>query len=106
MKLYVCWGTFQTFGPGHPCRNALDALHTAGHQPEVVRSHGWGLLPAVLNRSEGRRLARRATGKSWIPLLLTDDGELIAGSTNIKEWAVDQVTAATSGPCATHERHP
>lgn len=88
MKLYVCWGTFQTFGPGHPCRNALDALHAAGHEPEVIRSYGWGVLPAALNRSEGRRLARRATGKSWIPILLTDDGELIAGSANINEWAV------------------
>jgi hypothetical protein len=90
MKLYVCWGTFQTFGPGHPCRNALDALHAAGHEPEIIHSHGWGPLPAALNRSEGRRLARRATGKSWIPLLLTDDGEVIAGSTNIKQWAIHQ----------------
>ena len=90
MKLYVCWGTFQTFGSGHPCRNALDALRAAGHEPEIIHSYGWGLLPAALNRSEGRRLARSATGKSWIPLLLTDDGEPIAGSTNIKEWAIAQ----------------
>ncbi len=90
MKLYVCWGTFQTFGPGHPCRNALDALRAAGHDPEVIRSYGWGLLPAAVNRSEGRRLARRATGKSWIPLLLTDDGELIAGSSNIEGWTIHQ----------------
>jgi hypothetical protein len=88
VKLYVCWGTFQTVGPGHPCRNALDALRAAGYEPEIIRSYGWGRLPAALNRSEGRRLARGATGNSWIPLLLTDDGELIAGSTNIKEWAV------------------
>jgi hypothetical protein len=90
MKLYVCWGTFQTFGPGHPCRNALDALHAAGHEPEIIHSHGWGPLPAAFNRSEGRRLARKATGKSWIPLLLADDGEVIAGSTNIKQWAIHQ----------------
>jgi len=87
VKLYVCWGTFQTFGPGHPCRNALDALRAAGHHPEVVRSHGWGLLPDALNRSEGRRLARAATGKSWLPLLLTDDHEVIAGSKTIGVWA-------------------
>lgn len=87
MKLYVCWGTFQTFGRGHPCRNALDALHAAGHDPEIIRSYGWGPLPAAVNRSAGRRLARRATGKSWLPLLLTDDGELIAGTTHIKQWA-------------------
>jgi hypothetical protein len=87
MKLYVCWGTFQTFGPGHPCRNALDALHAAGHQPEVIRSYGWGALPAALNRSEGRRLARHATGRSWLPLLVTDDGDAMTGTENIKTWA-------------------
>jgi hypothetical protein len=87
VKLYVCWGTFQTFGPGHPCRNALDALHAAGHYPEVTRSYGWGPLPAALNRSDGRRLARQATGKSWIPLLVTDDGETITGSAKITAWA-------------------
>jgi hypothetical protein len=86
VKLYVCWGTFQTFGPGHPCRNALDALRAAGHEPEVIRSYGWGLLPAALNRSEGRRLARRVTGKSWLPLLLLETGDAIAGSTRISEW--------------------
>ena len=87
MKLYVCWGTFQTFGPGHPCRNALDALRAAGHEPRMVRSYGWGLLPAAFNRSEGRRLARRATGRSWLPLLETATGEVVAGSERIAEWA-------------------
>jgi hypothetical protein len=87
MKLYVCWGSFHTFGSGHPCRNALDALQAAGHRPEIVRSYGWGLLPAALNRSEGRRLARQRTGKSWLPLLITDSGDTVAGSDNITTWA-------------------
>lgn len=94
MKLCVCWGTFQTFGPGHPCRNALDTLRAAGHDPEVVRSRGWGLLPAALNRSPGRRLARETTGRSWLPLLQTADGELIAGSAPIAEWAAAHRVAA------------
>lgn len=87
MKLFVCWGTFQTFGPGHPCRNALDVLRAAGHEPEIVRSYGWGALPAVLNRSEGRRLARERTGRSWLPLLVTDTGEVVGGSGEIRAWA-------------------
>ena len=87
MKLYVCWGTFQTFGRGHPCRNALDALKAGGHDPEIIRSYGWGLLPNALNRSEGRRLARKKTGKSWLPLLITDRGDVVVGSENIKTWA-------------------
>jgi hypothetical protein len=100
VKLYVCWGTFQTFGPGHPCCNALDSLRAAGHDPQVLRSYGWGLLPAAVNRSEGRRLAREVTGKSWLPLLVTDSGEIIAGSNHIKEWASrnpsDRLDAKTS----------
>lgn len=83
----ICWGLFKTPEPGHPCRIALDALRAVGHEPEVIRSYGWGLLPAALNRTEGRRLARKATGKSWIPLLLTDNGEVIVGTGNIKAWA-------------------
>jgi hypothetical protein len=98
VKLYVCWGTFQTFGPGHPCRNALNALHAAGHHPEVIRSYGWGLLPRALNHSHGRRLARQATGKSWIPLLLTDHGEVITGSTNITRWAARHPAGDGIGP--------
>ncbi len=98
MKLYVCWGTFQTFGPGHPCRNALNALRSAGHDPEVIRSHGWGLLPAALNRSEGRRLARKTTGKSWIPLLLTDDDEVRVGSKSIEAWAAQHPKPENAAP--------
>jgi len=96
MRLYVCWGTFQTFGSGHPCRNALDALQTAGHQPEIVRSFGWGLLPAALNRSQGRRLARQRTGKSWLPLLITDSGDAVSGSNNIKTWAAHHPASSTT----------
>jgi hypothetical protein len=93
MKLYVCWGTFQTFGSGHRCRNALDSLRAVGHQPEIVRSFGWGLLPAVLNRSEGRRLARQRTGKSWLPLLITDSGDTVSGSNNIEAWAAQHAAS-------------
>jgi hypothetical protein len=85
--LYVCWGTLQTFGTGHPCRNALDALRAVGYEPTVVRGYGWGLLPRALNRSPGRRLAQRATGRSWLPLLVTAAGETVAGSDAIVAWA-------------------
>jgi hypothetical protein len=50
MKLYVCWGTFQTPRPGgHPCHNAYDALKQAGWDPEVQRTYGWGALGTALN---------------------------------------------------------
>jgi hypothetical protein len=87
VRLYVCWGLFKTPNPGHPCRNAYDALVAAGYEPEVVRSYGWGLLPAFLNRSRGRREVRALTGASWVPVLVTDDGEVVQGSSKIRSWA-------------------
>ena len=46
MKLDVCYGTFTTTPRpgGHPCGNAYRALKGAGHDPEVIRTYGWGLL--------------------------------------------------------------
>ena len=87
MKLYVCWGLFKTPGSGHPCRNAYDALRAAGFEPSIVRSYGWGLLPGFLNRSVGRREVRELTGTLWVPVLVTDDGEVIQGSQKIGAWA-------------------
>lgn len=88
MKLYVCYGTFKTPRPGgHPCANAHEALRAAGHEPEIVRSYGWGALPDALNRSNGRREVKRLTGNSWVPALVTDDGEVVDGSDEIVAWA-------------------
>lgn len=89
MKLYVCWGTFQTPRPGgHPCGNAHEALVEAGYDPEVIRSYGWTALPdALFNRTSGRQEAKRLTGSSSVPVLVTDDGEAIGGSKKIVLWA-------------------
>jgi glutathione S-transferase len=88
MKLYVCYGTFPTPRPGgHPCRNAAKALEEAGHKPEIVKSYGFGLLPDAMNQTEGRKEAKRLTGKNWVPVLVTDDGEVVADSKNIVAWA-------------------
>ena len=85
MKLYVCWGLFRAAG-GHPCRNAWDALHAAGHDPGIIRARGWGLLPSSLNRTPGRREVHRLTGNDWVPVLVTGD-EVVQGSQNIAAWA-------------------
>ena len=88
MKLYVCWGTFPTPRPGgHPCANAYNALKDAGHQPEVIKSYGLTLLPSFFNATDGRREAKRLTGKYTVPVLVTDDGEVVADSKNIVAWA-------------------
>ncbi len=85
MKLYVCWGTFPTPRPGgHPCGNAYDALRDAGHEPEVIKAYGLAPLPDL---TSGRREVKRLTGKSWVPVLVTDDGEIINESKAIVSWA-------------------
>lgn len=85
MKLYVCWGTFPTPRPGgHPCKNAYDALREAGHQPEVIKSYGLAPLPDL---TKGRKEVKRLTGQSWVPVLVTDDGQVVQDSKNIVSWA-------------------
>jgi hypothetical protein len=85
MKLYVCWGTFPTPRPGgHPCKNAYDALREAGRDPRVIRSYGFGPLPDL---TAGRKEVRRLTGQSWVPVLVTDDGEVVHESKRIVAWA-------------------
>jgi hypothetical protein len=85
MKLYVCWGTFPTPRPGgHPCKTAYDALREAGHRPEVVKTYGFAPLPDL---TAGRREVKRLTGQSWVPVLVTDDGEAIQESQAIVAWA-------------------
>jgi hypothetical protein len=90
MKLYVCYGTFPSPRPGgHPCKNAYEALKEAGHEPELVKSYGAGLLPDGLNRTSGRKRAKELTGKTWVPVLELDDGEAIYPSQKIVQWAKD-----------------
>ena len=92
MKLYVCYGTFPSPRPGgHPCRNAYEALKEAGYEPEVVKSYGLGPLPPI---TKGRKEVKERTGQTWVPMLLTDDGEAINDSKKIIEWAKQHPKAA------------
>jgi hypothetical protein len=78
MKLYICWGACPVPG-GQPCRIAYEALERAGHDPEVIKAHGGRLLPDFLDRSEGGG-ATRLTDNRRVPVLVTDDGEVVAAS--------------------------
>src|SRR3712207_953374 len=102
MVLYVCWGTFPApWRPGgHPCRNARQALEEAGWRPKVMKVYGLGPLPDTMNPK--REKVRDLTGQNWVPVLVTDDGEVIQGSKNIVAWAdanpasgADKTAAAT-----------
>lgn len=98
MKLYVCWGTFQTPRPGgHPCANAYTALRDAGHDPEVIKVYGSGLGPRFLHWvTSGRREVEELTGQHTVPVLITDDGEAIRESQRIVEWARENPAVATT----------
>jgi hypothetical protein len=86
MKLYVCYGTFVTPRPGgHPCSNAHKALVEAGYDPDVVRTYGFGPLPEFMNPA--RKPVRELTGQQWVPVLVTDDGEVVQDSKKIVAWA-------------------
>ena len=89
MKLYVCWGTFQTPRPGgHPCGNAHEALVEAGHDPEVVKVRGLGVGPSFLHWvTSGRKEVEELSGQRGVPVLVTDGGEVVADSARIAEWA-------------------
>jgi Glutathione S-transferase, N-terminal domain len=91
MKLYVCWGTFWTARPGgHPCRNAHEALTAAGHEPTVVKVQGLGIGPEFLHvMTDGRREVEDLTGQHAVPVLVTDDGEVIHDSRRIMDWAAE-----------------
>jgi hypothetical protein len=88
MKLYVCWGTFRSPRPGgHPCRNAHEALTEAGWDPDVEKVYGLGMLGSSLNPTRAK--IRNLTGQNMVPVLETDDGEVVAGSDKIAAWARD-----------------
>ncbi len=99
MKLYICWTTLQTLRPprGHPCHNAYKALRDAGYDPEVVKTQGVGIGPKFLHvMTDGRREVERLTGKPTVPVLVTDDGEVISESQRIVEWAKAHPAPAAS----------
>ena len=98
MKLYICWGTFQTPRPGgHPCANAYNALRDAGHDPEVVKVHGLGVGPKLFQHiTDGRREVEELTGSTTVPVLVTDSGEAIGDSKAIVAWAEAHPASAGS----------
>jgi hypothetical protein len=51
----------------------------------VQRTYGWAALPKAVNPT--RKPVRELTGEDWVPVLVTDDDEVIQGSGKIVEWA-------------------
>lgn len=86
MKLYVCWGTFDTPMHEHVCATADKALTAAGHKHEVARAYSFGGLPGPMQTATRKRI-KAAAGKYWVPALELDDGTWIQGSKEIVAWA-------------------
>jgi hypothetical protein len=104
MKLYVCWGTWKGATPRpfrradvHPCGLAHQALLDAGYDPEIQRCYGWEALPGIFNQTPGRREVKRLTGDVTVPVLISDEGEVVAGSGEIAGWAARRPAGQSSG---------
>ncbi|HET9163153.1 MAG TPA: glutathione S-transferase N-terminal domain-containing protein [Solirubrobacterales bacterium] len=99
MKLYVCWGTYREPFHQHPCRVAHRALLAAGHEPELVKVRGLGVGPRFLQwTTKGRREVEGLSGRRVVPMLVTSEGEVIAESVPIVEWARANHVASAGGP--------
>ena len=59
-----------------------------------MKSYGYGLLPDFMNLTSGRREVKKLTGKTTVPVLVTDDDEIVADSKNIVAWAKEHPAAA------------
>ena len=51
----------------------------------MQKTYGWAALGTALNPT--RKPVRDLTGQNWVPVLVTDEDELIQGSKQIVEWA-------------------
>ena len=99
MRIYVCWDTrlaHPVLGE-HPCGVAYAAVREAGWEPEVVKAYGWVKLPRVFNMTTGRKQVRELTGGDEVPVLVIDDGGVVAGSAEIVAWAKANPAAAPAG---------
>ena len=87
MKLYVCWGTYREPFHEHACRVASEALLAAGYEPELIKVRGMGVGPRLFRwTTDGRREVEKLSGQKVVPVLVTDEDEVIVESGPIVEW--------------------
>ncbi len=95
MVLYTC--SLEKLAGGlpaplaHPCGRAAKALDDAGHTYEIRTVRGGSLRPWTWpSRAQDRAEVERLSGQRAVPILVLDDGEVIAGSGQIVSWARSQ----------------
>lgn len=92
MLLFTCaFGTSGGALPGplaHPCGKAAKALDDAGYTYERKEVKGGTFkLWTLPSRAKDRAEVERLSGQRAVPILVLDDGEVIAGSGKIARWA-------------------
>jgi hypothetical protein len=86
--LYTCGQEKKLGSVGHPCGRAAKALDDAGYTYEIEVMPGYRLAPWTWReRRQGRRKIKDMTGGHEVPVLALDEGQVVAGSGNIVEWA-------------------
>jgi len=54
-----------------------------GGGPEVIKAHGWALLPKMFNETAGRKEIERLTGQRKLPFVEFEDGTFLHDSSEI-----------------------
>jgi glutathione S-transferase len=97
--LYTC--SFEKAGGdlprviAHPCGRAAKALDDAGLDYEIKEVRGGTMRPWTWpSRGRDRAEVERLSGQRAVPILVLDDGEVLAGSERIVRWARAKSSAA------------
>lgn len=85
MKLYTCGQEDHGASLGHPCGRAARALREAGHEFEIEKVGGYKLMPWT--RRGKRDAIRELSGQEDVPVLVTDEDEVVSGTGTIIAWA-------------------
>jgi len=72
----------------HPCGRAAKALDDAGQRYEIKQVKGGSFMFWTWpSRAQDRAEVGQLSGQRGVPVLVRDDGEVIAGSGHIVSWA-------------------
>jgi glutathione S-transferase len=94
MVLYTCGeGTRPRSFAGlisHACGRAAKALDEAGHTYDTKIVAGYTSSPRTWpSRARDRAEVKALSGTTSVPILVLDNGEVIAGSRQIARWAAE-----------------
>jgi glutathione S-transferase len=93
MVLYTC-GQKKTMPVVHPCAKAAAALDRTGHRYSIETVGGYRLMPWTWSsRAKDRAGVEKLSGQRDVPILVLDDGGVVAGSGAIARWARENPAA-------------